>query len=123
MVRLRTVAFAAMAIAGCGSTSSHSSTVSQLGTAAGQGFVRAFSPVKYKSAGALAADFSLWVSGKGWSSAPGAPPGSALTPAQRHAAAAVVLAYALRLVSEDQLPATLPDGQSVTAYLRSHGVQ
>jgi enamine deaminase RidA (YjgF/YER057c/UK114 family) len=120
----RIVAFAAATMlltspVACGS----SSKANPVGAAAGQGFAHFYDPVPWKSATVLAKDFVSWVSGQ-MANDPNAsgPPGSPLSTSERHAAAQVVLRYALQLVSKGQLPAKLSNGQTISAYLEQNGV-
>jgi hypothetical protein len=109
----------AVALAGCGSQGKPD----PLGVAAGQAFVRVYSPVKDKSAYTLAQDFQTWSAGKlATASVQGSPPGSRLSASEHRAAAGVVLAYARHLVGIGQLPATLPGGENLLAYLKARGV-
>lgn len=120
-----TVVLASLAVAGCGGINHHgfggtqraSSVDLKVGTMSGQAFIRQYDTATDKVDAILADDFKLWADGEltGDLALPDSP-GSPLTPAQRKAAAAVVMAYAKQLVAKGQLDSSAP------SWLKAHGV-
>jgi hypothetical protein len=64
----------------------------------------------------LASDFGFWVSGTAHANGFPAAPAKALPPAQRKAAAAVVIAYAKQLAAKGKIES------DAVSYLEAHGV-
>ncbi len=89
----------------------------KVGTMSGQAFIRQYDTATDKVDAILADDFKLSADGEltGDLALPDSP-GSPLTPAQRKAAAAVVMAYAKQLVAKGQLDSRAP------SWLKAHGV-
>jgi hypothetical protein len=124
------VAAIALAAGGCGSSSksaakpssrsssasSRTTTSTNAGTASGQALVRAYGGAKVKTKVVLASDFGLWVSGQAKANGVSTAPAQPLSPSQRKAAAAVVLAYAKQLVAKREIE------PAAVAYLKAHGV-